>query len=404
MLSISKLLGGGENYGDALRYSPASRRSKHGAGTGLGPVVVWNITRLCNLRCRHCYAGASQHPGGEELTGAEAKKLITELAAFKVPVLLLSGGEPLLRQDIFKLASIAVDEGIRVTLSTNGTLITRQIAQKIKEAGVSYVGVSLDGLGEVNDFFRGVPGAFDQALAGIRECLAVGQKVGLRFTLNRYNTNELENIFKLIETENIPRACSYHLVYAGRGAKLVNEDLTHEQSRAALDLIIEKTLDFQRRGLEKEILTVDNHADGIYLYLKLREREPTKAKEAYTLLVQNGGNRSGIAIGAIDWEGFVLADQFTRTFSFGNVRERSFGDIWKDESHPVLAALRNRRAYLKGRCAGCGWLNLCNGNLRARAEAFYGDFWASDPACYLREEEIDKGTVLLTTENKRDRT
>jgi putative heme d1 biosynthesis radical SAM protein NirJ1 len=388
MLSISKLLGGGENYGDTLRYSPASRNSRHGAGAGLGPVVVWNITRLCNLRCRHCYAGAGQRPDGEELTTTEAKKLIADLAVFKVPVLLLSGGEPLMRQDIFELASIAVDKGIRITLSSNGTLITRQVAQKIKAAGVSYVGVSLDGLGEVNDFFRGVPGAFGQALAGIRECLAVGQKVGLRFTLNRYNIGELENIFNLVETENIPRVCFYHLVYTGRGAKLVNDDLTHEQSRAALDLIIEKTLDFQRRGLEKEILTVDNHADGIYLYLKLKEKEPAKAREAYALLAHNGGNRSGIAIGAIDWDGLVRADQFTRTFSFGNVKERSFGDIWGDESHPVLKALRNRRAHLKGRCANCGWLNLCNGNLRARAEAFYGDFWASDPACYLREEEI----------------
>jgi len=388
MLSISKLLGGGENYGDTLRYSPASRNSRHGAGAGLGPVVVWNITRLCNLRCRHCYAGAGQRPGGEELTTTEAKKLIADLAVFKVPVLLLSGGEPLMRQDIFELASIAVDKGIRITLSSNGTLITRQVAQKIKAAGVSYVGVSLDGLGEVNDFFRGVPGAFGQALAGIRECLAVGQKVGLRFTLNRYNVGELENIFNLVEKENIPRVCFYHLVYTGRGAKLVNDDLTHEQSRAALDLIIEKTLDFQRRGLEKEILTVDNHADGIYLYLKLKEKEPAKAREAYALLAHNGGNRSGIAIGAIDWDGLVRADQFTRTFSFGNVKERSFGDIWRDDSHPVLKALRNRRAHLKGRCANCGWLNLCNGNLRARAEAFYGDFWASDPACYLREEEI----------------
>ncbi len=388
MISISKLLLETANFGDQLRYSPSSRNQIHGVAAGQGPVVVWNITRACNLRCIHCYASAvnQRHPG--ELSTAEGKKFIDDLAAFKVPVLLFSGGEPLMRQDFFELAEYATSRGIRTTVSTNGTLITHAVARRLKEIGVGYVGISLDGIREINDQFRGRPGAFQSALEGIRNCLAVGQRVGLRFTINRYNFNQVEAIFELIEKENIPRVCFYHLVYSGRGREMLKDVLTHQESRAVLDLIMEKTLYFHRRGLTKEILTVDNHADGVYVYLKLRERDSQRAERVYELLLQNGGNRSGIAIAAVDWEGNVHPDQFTPQYTFGNVREKSFGEIWTDLSQPILAGLKNRRPFLKGRCARCRWLEICNGNFRSRAEAVYDDFWAPDPACYLTDEEI----------------
>jgi radical SAM protein with 4Fe4S-binding SPASM domain len=315
-------------------------------------------------------------------------KFIDDLAAFNVPVLLLSGGEPLLRPDFFDLAARAKEQGLRVTVSTNGTLITPSMARDLKKAGVSYVGVSLDGIGANNDRFRGCRGAFDEALRGIRNCLAAGQKVGLRFTLTRHNVGELADIFRLVEEENIPRICFYHLVYSGRGSAMIQEDISHEETRQALDLIINRTADFHRRGLTKEILTVDNHADGIYLYLKLKSQDPRQAAEVLELLRLNGGNRTGIAIGEVDWEGWVHPDQFTRNHTFGNVRERPFGDIWTDLSHPILKGLKNRRGLLGGRCATCRWLDACNGNFRARAEAVYDDFWAQDPACYLTNDEI----------------
>jgi len=388
LISVTKLLCDTSFFGDSLRYSHDSRGAVHGATTEMGPVVVWNCTRTCNLNCIHCYAGAEAKKYEGELTTEEAKKFIDDLADFKVPVLLFSGGEPLARPDLLELARYAKEKGIRPTLSTNGTLIDRVMAQEIKEIGVGYVGISLDGVGEKNDEFRGKKGAFEAALRGIENCLAVGQRVGLRFTINRHNYGELEGIFRLIEEVGIPRVCFYHLVYSGRGSKMVEEDITHEETRAALDLIMEKTMDFHRRGLEKEILTVDNHADGVYIYLKVKDRDPERAEEIMKLLKRNGGNRTGIAIGAVDWYGNVHPDQFTQNHTFGNVKERPFGEIWSDVSHPILGGLKNRKPLLKGRCAACRWLDVCNGNFRARAEAVTGDFWESDPACYLTDEEI----------------
>jgi Fe-coproporphyrin III synthase len=388
MINLSKLLLASDNYGDSLRYGQEVHGAVHGVTRNLGPVVVWNCTRTCNLNCIHCYmeSDATEHSG--ELSTAEAKTFISELAAFKVPVILFSGGEPLVRPDFFDLTKYAIDLGIRVTISTNGTLIDQETAELIKKLGVGYVGISLDGKREKNDRFRKMKGAFDAALQGIRNCRQVGQKVGLRFTINRHNYSEMEAIFQLIEEEEIPRICFYHLVYSGRGSAMIKEDITREESRQALDLIIDKTIDFHRRGITKEILTVDNHADGVYTYLRFKKEAPELAEKIWDLLKSNGGNRTGIAIGQVDNLGFVHADQFTQNHSFGNVRERSFGDIWTDLSHPVLAGLKDRKTLLKGRCAACKWLAVCNGNFRARAETVTGDFWESDPACYLTDQEI----------------
>lgn len=388
MISVTKLLCDTEYFGDSLRYSQSSMGQVHGASEGHGPVVVWNSTRTCNLKCIHCYSNSESKKYEGELDTKEALRFIDHLAEFKVPVILFSGGEPLLREDLMTLAAHARSKGIRPTISTNGTLLDRKLAASLKDLGIGYIGVSLDGIGENNDRFRGREGAFAAALAGIRSCREVGQRVGLRFTINRHNYSELDAIFDLIEEENIPRVCFYHLVYAGRGSKMVDEDITRDEARQALDLIMERTMDFHRRGIQKEVLTVDNHADGVYIYLKLKEKDQERARKVLELLRLNGGNRTGIAIGAVDWYGNVHPDQFTQNHTFGNVRERKFGDIWTDTSQPVLAGLKNRKPLLKGRCAACRWLDVCNGNFRARAEAVTGDFWESDPACYLTDEEI----------------
>ena len=388
MISITRLIGGSQQFGDTLRYSEDARSHPHGTGRGRGPVVVWNCTRRCNLRCLHCYSNSKDRSYSGEMSTVEALRFIDDLAAFKVPVILFSGGEPLLRGDLAELAAHASRHGIRPTVSSNGTLLEKSMIEKLKNAGTSYIGVSLDGLEETNDRFRGKRGAFAAALRGIRKCLELGQRVGLRFTINKHNYKEVSAIFDLVEEENIPRVCFYHLVYTGRGGKMKEEDISREETRAVMDLILERTYDFCRRGLEKEVLTVDNHADGVYTYFWLKKNLPSRAEEALALLKLNGGNRSGMAIGAVDWYGNVHPDQFTQNYTLGNVKEKSFGSIWTDTSHPIMAGLKNRRPLLKGRCAACRWLDICNGNFRARAEAVTGDFWESDPACYLTDEEI----------------
>ncbi len=388
MISVTKLLCGSEYYGDQLRYTCGAAQGIHGTSPGRGPVVIWNMTQSCNLKCMHCYADAEVKKFSGEMTTEEGFRFIEDLAAFKSPVILFSGGEPLMRDDFFDLASKAIRSGLRAAISTNGTIITKDVARKIKREGISYVGISLDGIGELNDRFRGRKGAFQEALEGIRACREVGQKVGLRFTINRHNYKEIEDIFYLIKEEGIPRVCFYHLVYSGRGKEMMDEDISHRETREVLDLIMEKTLEFKQKGQEKEILTVDNHADGVYIYLKMREKDPQRAEEIRELLEINGGNRSGMAVGAVDSMGNVYPDQFTRGYILGNIRESSFSQVWTDENNAFLKDLRNRKPLLKGRCTTCRWLDYCNGNFRSRAEAFTGDFWGLDPACYLTEEEI----------------
>ncbi len=391
MIGISKLYCGTVEPSDALRYGrDSSQLPSHllQFSADKRPVVVWNVTRRCNLKCRHCYARAEDRSFADELTTSQGRELIDDLAGFGVPVLLFSGGEPLVRKDLPELAGYAVKKGMRAVISTNGTLIPPPVARTLKEIGLSYVGISLDGMQAVNDRFRGVKGAFAAALDGIRNCQAAGIKVGLRFTINKFNVAEIPAIFDLLEEMDIPRVCFYHLVYAGRGSKLVADDLSHAETRRAVDLIVDRTRELHEKGKPKEVLTVDNHADGPYLYLRLLKENPARAAEVLELLEMNEGNNSGRGIGCVSWNGDVHADQFWRHYSFGNVTERPFSEIWTDTSDPLMMRLKSKKNHVRGRCAGCRWLDVCGGNFRVRAEAVTGDTWAPDPACYLTDEEI----------------
>lgn len=400
MIDITRLYCDRDTPADSLRYGHGQRgKEKELKGAPYiprqpksaaerRPVVAWNVSRTCNLKCVHCYTDSEGKKYEGELSNEEGKALIDDLAAFQIPALLFSGGEPLMRQDLFDLAACAVSKGIRPTLSTNGTLITAEVARRIKDLGFTYVGISLDGIGEVNDEFRGKKGAFEKAMRGFRNCKAVEQRVGLRLTLTRHNYRDLHNIFDFIEAEGIDRACFYHLVYSGRGKE--SDDLTHAESRDALDIILERTRDMNERGLDKDILTVDNHVDGIYLYMKLLEEDPERAAAVLKLLKWNGGGlySSGVGFGDIDFKGNVHADQFWMHYSFGNVRERPFSEIWMDTSDPLMAGLKDRRSHIHGRCATCKYFDACGGALRVRADLVTGDPWAPDPACYLTDEEI----------------
>ncbi|MBI5586930.1 MAG: radical SAM protein [Deltaproteobacteria bacterium] len=380
MLSVSKLLGSGlsgRETTEAMRYSREDR-----------PVVVWNISRSCALHCVHCYNSSEEKTYPGELTTSEAKRAIDGLAAFNVPALIFSGGDPLLRHDLFELIRYAREKGVRPVLSTSGVTIDRDAARKIKDSGVLYVGVSLDGGEEVNDRLRGVKGAYQKALDGMRYCRDSGLVVGVRFTMSKKTVGELPVIFDLLETENIQRGYFAHLVYSGRGEKFSREDLDHAETKAAVDYVFDQARDFIRRGLKKDIVTGSNDVDGVYLYLKLKEKEDDRADAIYNLLLGRGGNSSGVMLGNIDNLGNVHADQFWSQHSFGNVNERPFGEIWTDTADPLMRALKNRKGVVKGRCSACPYFDICGGNYRVRAEFVTGDLWAEDPACYLTDSEL----------------
>ena len=391
MIGISKLYCGTIEPGDALRYGDTMDQ-RPGRGPQLPadrkPVVVWNCTRRCNLRCVHCYSESRdvRHPG--ELTTDEGFALLEDLAEFACPAVLLSGGEPLMRGDLLELIARAGRLGLRAVLSTNGTLIQPDLADRLRRAGIGYVGVSLDGMREANDSLRGVKGAFDLALGGIRNCIRAGLKVGLRFTISQRNVGDIDAIFDLVRDENLSRVCFYHLVYAGRGASLAASDLDHRATRRVVDLIIDRTAELHASGIATEVLTVDNHADGPYLYLRMLREGSPRAEDVRRLLRVNRGSSTGQGIGCVSWDGQVHPDQFWRHASVGSVRRRKFSEIWTDLSNPLLASLRDKPAHVTGRCAACRFLELCGGNSRVRAEAATGNLWAPDPACYLTDEEI----------------
>lgn len=370
---------------DHLRYgrghgSPASAAERR-------PIVVWNITRRCNLKCVHCYQDSDSkfYPG--ELSWEQCQAVVDDLADYKVPALLLSGGEPTIHPKFFELAEYATGKGLRLTLSTNGTLINPEWARRIKDIGFSYVGISLDGMGATHDHFRGKVGAFDKAVAAFRNCKAAGQKVGLRLTLSRHTIADLDGILGFIEREDIDRVCFYHLVYSGRGAGLM--EVPHEETRGAIDKILDRTAAWAASGKPREVLTVDQPVDGPYLYMRLKRENPERAERAMELLNWNGGGThgSGTGLSNIDTQGNVHPDQFWHELTLGNVKERKFSDIWSNRDNATLNALRDRNGHLTGKCASCRFLNVCGGGFRVRALQMTGDLWAPDPSCYLNEQE-----------------
>ncbi len=395
MIGISKLYCGAVEAADVLRYKRRSSELPSGLlqfSRDKKPVVVWNCTKTCNLKCMHCYAGSDNHVYDQLSTG-QAKVMIDDLAAFGAPVLLFSGGEPCMRKDLLELMHYAKSAGMRVVLSTNGTLITPELAREFAEVGLSYVGVSLDGGKETHDKFRGVENSFERSMEGLANSQAAGIKVGLRMTVNKLNYKDVDEVFDIMRERQINRACFYHLVYTGRGSEMMDMDLSHEQTRDVVRRIMDRTKEWFDEGGTPEILTVDNHADGPFVYLELLKEDPERAKEVLQLLQWNQGNSTGNGIACVSWDGEVYADQFWRHFSFGNVLDRPFSEIWTDvsgntEESELMNRLKDKRPYVKGRCAKCKWLDICAGDFRVRAEAATGDLWASDPACYLTDEEI----------------
>ncbi len=396
MINLTRLWTGAAQPADDLRYGTA----RHSAPTSdqRKPIVVWNITRTCNLRCVHCYSDSfsERYPG--ELTWEQMEAVVNDLAAYQIPSLLLSGGEPLIHPHFFDLVDLASAKGLKLTISTNGTLITPEKAVRLKEANVAYVGISLDGIGEIHDQFRGKEGAFKAALNGFRHCEEVGQKTGLRMTLTRHNVANLERILDFIEEEGIQRTCFYHLVPAGRGSEL--QVLEAEESRHALDTLLARVEKWNQQGINREVLTVTQPADGAYLLLRMEQENHSNLEQARELLGWNGGGAfsSGRAVSNIDTQGRVHPDQFWQDVQLGNVKEQPFSEIWEEKNPASAAVLKEirsvgetdsaaRQALLSGPCATCRWFSVCGGGFRTRAAFANGNLWGSDPACYLSEAE-----------------
>jgi len=354
-----------------------------------GPVVIWNLIRRCNLTCMHCYSISADIDFPGELDTAAVMRVMDDLKAFGVPALILSGGEPLLRKDIFEIAGRAKALGFYTALSTNGTLIDAPLASRVHQAGFDYVGISLDGLQATHDKFRRKAGAFDKSLAALRLCRDLGVKVGVRFTLTQDNAADLPGLLGLVEDERIDRFYLSHLNYAGRGNVNRKRDAHFRVTREALDLVFARAWDAARRGVVKDFVTGNNDADGVYLLHWVRKHVPElDASRLRAILAAWGGNSSGVNVANIDNLGNVHPDTMWWDCTFGNVRSRPFSDIWRDTRHPIMAGLKERPRQVKGRCATCAYFDVCGGNTRVRAMKVTGDPWAEDPGCYLEDEEI----------------
>jgi len=381
MINISKLYCSLAGESDHLRYERKNT---------FGPVVVYNCTSRCNLKCLHCYSSSTSDRSSSELSTAEAKRLLHQLTEVNCPVVLFTGGEPLLREDLFELLAEAKQLSLRTVISTNGTLIDSAAAKNFVALGVSYVGVSIDGDQPLHDKFRQSPGCFKAALKGVENCQNAGLRTGLRFTITKQNADKIPAVFDIAAEANIRRICFYHLVKAGRASKITDNKPNAIETRRAVDTIIEKTGEFVQKKLVDEVLTVGNHADGSYLLLKMtREKKPLYQK-AKDLLLANGGSKIGEKIASVTWDGSVHADQFWWNYSLGNVEDKTFKEIWNNPDEPVLHKLRNKDVFADERCLKCKWFDLCKGNFRFLGAKSDDRYWLNEPPCYLTEEEVKK--------------
>jgi heme d1 biosynthesis radical SAM protein NirJ len=353
-----------------------------------GPVVIWNLVRRCNLTCKHCYSISADKDFPNELSTSQVFEVMDDLKRFKVPVLILSGGEPLLRPDIYEIAHHAKAMGFYTALSTNGTLIDEGNIDRIAGVGFDYLGISIDGIAGTHDRFRRKEGSFDASLHALRLCRDQGIKVGLRFTMTQDNAEELPQLLELMERERIDKFYFSHLNYAGRGNKNRKDDVFLNTTRWAMELLFERALADARQGRGSEFVTGNNDADGVYLLHWVERHFPDMAGHIRTKLVQWGGNSSGVNISNIDNQGYVHPDTMWWNYNLGNVKERPFSEIWQDTSDPIMAGLKAKPRLVGGRCGRCAHFDICGGNTRVRAMQLTGDAWGEDPACYLTDEEI----------------
>jgi radical SAM protein with 4Fe4S-binding SPASM domain len=386
MIDLTRLIRGLDNRPEQIRYE------KRHTSDALVPLVVWNTTPACNLKCKHCYFGACDERDSEELSTAEAKSFIDSLAEMNVPVLVFSGGEPFFREDIAELSRYATEQGLRPIASSNGTFLTEERAREVADAGMQYVGVSLDGVGATNDEFRGVEGAFERARNGLRNARDAGMGTGIRCTMTQGTVDDVPDVIDLAVEEGIDRVNVFHLIYSGRGGDITEADLEFDRTRETLDYLYERTKDLAETHPDMQILTAGNYADAVYLYHRIREDMPEHADRAHELLFDDGPGRvvkngdAGPKVVNVDHRGDVHPSMFLSQYTLGNIREQRLdeilagSDLWDELAEPT--------DRLNGRCGRCPWKEVCGGNSRARAAAVHDDLWAEDPRCYLTDAEL----------------
>ncbi len=382
MIIFSKVLGDNATVYDALR---AGERPEGDLPDGMlrfsrtgKPVVVWNVTKRCNLRCEHCYLDAAE-PEADELSLADFGRTMEDLAKCGVPLVIFSGGEPLLRRDFLDILGLAKDAGLRSVISTNGTLITGDMAERLAARGVRYVGVSLDAAHpEVHDRFRGVDGCWRKALDGVRKARDAGIRTGFRITVTRDNYRELPDLLELALRERVERFCVYHLVPTGRGAGIMAKDLDRSQREWVLSFLYEKAIELRDRNIE--ILTTDSPMDGVYILERLKREQPERYEAARRMLALGSGCTIGSKVANISHRGDVTPCHFAPEIVLGNVRRNTFSEIWNAPGSPLVQGLRAMPAGLTGKCGRCDYNDLCRG-CRKRALFGSGDWMGEDPAC-----------------------
>jgi len=392
MFRISQLLK--TLHDDLLELKPvkASRKMP-------GPVVIWNLIRRCNLRCKHCYSTSLDIDFKDELTTEQIKATIDDLKVAQVPVLILSGGEPLLRPDIYEITAYAKAKGFYVALSTNGTLIDESNIEQIKAADYQYVGISIDGLEEFHDEFRRQKGSFKTSMHAIKLCKEAGIKIGMRLCLTKENFNDIPAMLDLMEEYKVDKFYLSHLNYSGRGKRSAENDAMFQMTKDAMELLYERAWSHISQGVETDFVTGNNDADGPFLLQwaskKFGKIHPEAIENLKQRLINWGGNASGVNVANIDNTGTIHPDTYWWNHPIGNVTKEKFSDVWKNTQDPLMLGFRQSPRPVTGRCAKCEYLNICGGNTRTRAFAQSGDAWAEDPGCYLDDNEIE----LTQTEN-----
>lgn len=350
-----------------------------------GSIMIWNFTNRCNLLCHHCYSKADANEK-DTLTFKQIQETIPKLKKAGVNFVIFSGGEPLLRKDIFDIALEMKKNNIMTYLSTNGMYVNEKNVDKIIET-FNYIGISIDGIEEIHDQFRGQVGSYKKSISAIKLIQEHGGNAGIRFTLTKETEGSFYKMFELCEELNVDKLYISHLVYSGRGLDNLKIDITKEKRREYVNYIINKAFEYYENDSNIELVTGNMEMDSILLLQKFEKEYKEFAPILKEKLISWAGNSAGSRLGNMDWLGNVKPDPFfPRTI--GNYLEKDFDKVWLDEENDLLTRLREKPRQISGKCSKCSYISICNGGSRARAYAISGDLWAEDPSCYLSEQEI----------------
>ena len=381
-------------------------------------LIFWEVTKGCNLRCIHCRATATELSSTNDLPTTKALNIIKQVSQLSLPILVLSGGEPLFREDIFELASYARDCGLRVALATNGTLVDKEVAHKIVDAGVRRVSISLDGAdAATHDAFRGIPGAFDDALRGLRNLRDLGMSVQINMTIARHNAHQLPQVLDMARGLGADALHTFLLVPVGCGVNIAEEQMVPADEYEKIlhwfyDRAQEGGIELkatcaphyfrvarQRRAAERRAASLPELSSegsgpeigatdmtmpgstGIALHPAAR---PAAGHHPDSMQAMTKGCLAGTGVAFISYQGEVFPCGYLPVLA-GNLQEQSLAEIW--ETAPVFEQLRDT-ANLKGKCGYCEFRNVCMG-CRARAFAATGDFLDEEPFCVYEPRTVE---------------